>query len=66
MLFMTSCEDVNSCWEFKCTYSSVTVETYFYGTKSEAELLKDELEAEDFDVKYSKSSKSESDCVNEY
>ncbi len=64
VLAMTACSDTKHCYEFKTVTGSVTVTTYDYMTKAEADAKKADLDTSWSTCTYKRVSKSEADCVD--
>ena len=63
-LGMSACSDTKSCYEFTTVTWSVTVTTYDYMTKAEADAKKADLDTSWSTCTYKRVSKSEADCVD--
>jgi len=63
-LGMTSCSNTESCYEFTTVSGSVTLTTYGYMTKAEADAHKADLDTSWSTCTYKRVSKSEADCTN--
>ena len=63
-LGMTACSDTKSCYEFTTVSGSVTLTTYGYMTKAEADAKKANLDSSISTCTYKRVSKSEADCTN--
>ena len=61
---MTSCANTESCYEFTTSTGAVSVVTYGYMTKSDADATKANLETSFSTCTYKRVSKSEADCTN--
>ena len=63
-LGMTSCANTDSCYQFTTSTGGITVITYGYMTKSEADATKANLDTSFSTCTYKRVLKSEADCKN--